>query len=79
MPVSKNGLNRLTLNVLLPPEADYDLKEELRHIAYRLGYRHGYNKGSVSALLTAIAQGDVLCVPAEKNDSSKYFFRETDN
>ena len=68
---------RLTLNVVIADDAVEDPRDELRYIAYRLGYRHGHNRGNISSLLIAIAEGEVLCVPADKNQRAKTFLNES--
>ena len=68
---------RLTLNVVMTDDTMTDPRDELRQIAYRLGYRHGYNRGNISSLLIAIAEGEIICVPAENNSQAQTFLNES--
>ena len=64
-----NGFDRLTVNIPI------GAKSNLRDIAKVLGYRviHGTyaGQGSISALLGAIARGEVICVPKAAVDAAR--------
>ncbi len=69
---------RLTLNLSVPQQEIPEFRETLQDIAYRLGFRHGFHKGSVSALLSGIVNGEVEVVPAKGNKVRARYLDESE-
>lgn len=78
-PVKKQPtpVRRLTLNLSIPQQEIPDFRAKLQDIAYQLGFRHGFHKGSVSALLSGIVNGEVDIVPAKGNEVRQMYLEES--